>query len=104
MRKAVLVIHGIGEQKPMETLRKFVKSVLNPGEMYYSAPEKMSDNIEMRRLKGTNQRKVDFYEYYWAHLMEGTKLSHVFSWLWNLLKRRRSDVPDSLFSVWILCR
>lgn len=28
MRQAVLVIHGIGDQKPMETIRSFVDAVI----------------------------------------------------------------------------
>jgi len=40
-RQAVLVIHGIGEQKPMETLRSFVSAVL-PGEGVFSKPDTIS--------------------------------------------------------------
>ena len=40
MKQAVVLIHGIGEQKPMDTVRGFVESVLPPsvndGEQYWS--------------------------------------------------------------------
>ena len=28
MRQAVIIIHGIGEQKPMDTLRSFVRNIV----------------------------------------------------------------------------
>ena len=40
---AVVIIHGIGEQRPMETLRSFVEAVLpdppQGGEKYFSRPD-----------------------------------------------------------------
>ena len=97
-RQAVVLIHGIGEQRPMETLRGFVDAFLKPG-TYHSKPDTLSDTYEMRRLKlrklASDDPKVaslnvdwpetDFYEYYWAHHMYGTTIAHIFSWLWRVL-------------------
>src|SRR6186713_2310699 len=97
-RQAVVLIHGIGEQRPTETLRGFVGAFLAPGS-YHSKPDTLSDTYEMRRLKlrkldSTDPRvqslnadwpETDFYEYYWAHQMYGTTIAHIASWLWRVL-------------------
>jgi hypothetical protein len=98
-RQAVVLIHGIGEQRPMETLRAFVSAFLEDG-TYHSKPDMLSDTDEMRRLKlrkfvaddpakSTNPDwpETDFYEYYWAHQMYGTTISHVVSWLRRIMFR-----------------
>jgi len=96
-----VIIHGIGEQRPMATLRSFVGALLDrfdghgrprnrPGDRYYSKPDQISDSYELRRIKlrraGAAPRRfdwpeTDFYEYYWAHQMYGTTASHVLRWL-----------------------
>ena len=96
-RQAVVLIHGIGEQRPMETLRAFVAAFLEPG-TFHSKPDTLSDTYEMRRLKlrklvssdpklavNPDWPETDFYEYYWAHQMYGTTIAHIASWLWRVL-------------------
>lgn len=94
-RQAVVLIHGIGEQRPMETLRGFVKTFLAPG-TYYSKPDTLSASYELRRIKlrrsvreavNTDWPETDFYEYYWAHQMYGTRISHVLAWLFRAMFR-----------------
>ena len=95
-RQAVVFIHGMGEQRPMETLRRFVKALL-PGGAYYSKPDEISDSYELRRLKlrrrpaddpeAKDWPDTDFYEYYWAHYMYGTLISHIVSWGWLVMNR-----------------
>jgi hypothetical protein len=99
-RQAVLLIHGIGEQRPMDTLRDFVAAFLKHG-TYHSKPDTLSDSFELRRLKlrklvserpdeksvNADWPETDFYEYYWAHQMYGTTVSHVTSWLLRIMGR-----------------
>ncbi|MGH8595360.1 MAG: hypothetical protein ACREXT_01730, partial [Gammaproteobacteria bacterium] len=96
-RQAVVLIHGIGEQRPMDTLRAFVGSLLKK-ETYYSKPDELSGSFELRRLKlrrsidsapPINARwpETDFYEYYWAHQMYGTVISHITGWIWRVMWR-----------------
>jgi hypothetical protein len=113
-KQAVLIIHGIGEQRPMGTLRGFVETVwtsdsevhhkyAKPG--VFSKPDEISGSFELRRLTTTSDRKgvlTDFYEFYWAHLMEGTILSHVVMWLRSLLLRWPWNVPAALRGAWFL--
>ena len=110
MRQAVVIIHGIGEQLPMETLRGFVKAVVEPpqtgGRPFYSKPDRISDTLELRRLTAnknyTKENPTDFYELYWQHLMTGTTFAHIQAWLGKLLLRRPHSVPRRLRPAWRL--
>lgn len=91
-RQAVVLIHGIGEQRPMATLRAFVEWLLpahDKNRDYYSKPDQISDSFELRRIKLKRLKdwpETDFYEYYWAHQMHGTTVSHVVRWLGRVLR------------------
>ena len=106
-KQAVILIHGIGDQRPMDTLRRFVNSVLGKSRIpnqssYWSKPDTLSESFELRRLQTVNRRvKTHFYEFYWAHEIQDSKLSDLWSWLKVLLKRRWSDVPQSIRKLWL---
>jgi hypothetical protein len=112
IRQAVVIVHGIGEQRPMETLRGFVRGVIGIDRNqkknlpFYSKPDRISDSLELRRLtvdkKYTGDTPTDFYELYWQHLMTGTTLSHIQSWLEMLLLRQFKSVPQRLRLWWCL--
>jgi hypothetical protein len=108
MKQAVVIIHGIGEQKPMSTLRSFVRAVLGPPpagrDNYWSKPDPMSELFELRRLQAIGRPKTQFYEYYWAYNVEGTTIWQVVAWLWSLICRSGKDVPRSALSLWWLLR
>ena len=103
---AVVIIHGIGEQRPMDTLRGFVESVLSVpkqgGEKYYSRPDPLSESFELRVLQNREQPRVHFFEYYWADKVSGSKYKHVLAWITTLLFRPPWKVPGPLLPVWIL--
>jgi hypothetical protein len=108
MRQAVVVIHGIGEQRPMDTVRGFVDATMplpsNPIKpKFWSKPNPMSELFELRKLVTPQSRTMpptDFYEYYWAYQAQGTKFVHVISWAWILLVRRPKNVPHHLKVLW----
>ncbi|VVN38880.1 hypothetical protein PS664_05284 [Pseudomonas fluorescens] len=105
MKQAVVVIHGIGEQRPMDTLHSFVDAMIpadTPGgtPFYWSKPDRLSRNFDLRVLKSSGRTSTDFYEYYWAHKMQGTKFGHLLSWLWDSFKRPRRDIPDAIVPFW----
>lgn len=140
---AVLLIHGIGDQKPMATLKRFVEAVisdpasnstfegdhkcnlkerqasedgdrkddkiLKSEPIYWSKPDDISGLFELRRLQvkkpgpPRGRPMLEFYEYYWAHKMEGNALSHSLQWINNLLFRWPSTVPVALRRLWGLC-
>lgn len=111
-RQAVIIIHGMGEQRPMDTLRSFVDSLKNHlGEQddsekkarVWSKPDGISEIYETRRLtlSSTRNRPItDFYEFYWAHNMRDTKFKDFFTWIFKLLFSRGSKIPFRLLSVW----
>ncbi|MFJ2407584.1 hypothetical protein ACIOMR_00300 [Pseudomonas sp. NPDC087814] len=105
MKQAVIVIHGIGEQRPMDTLRGFVEAAI-PADtpeatpFYWSKPDRFSRNFDLRVLKSAGRNTTDFYEYYWAHKMQGTKVGHLLSWLWDIFKRPRRDIPTAIVPIW----
>lgn len=109
-RQAVVVIHGIGEQQPMSTLRGFVASVCagKSGEKvrFYSKPDELSELYELRRLSVYARSKYisDFFEYYWAHNLRGTKLSHLSTWALRLMWRSPASIPARIrwlyFFMW----
>ncbi|OQY97765.1 MAG: hypothetical protein B6D35_14115 [Candidatus Brocadia sp. UTAMX2] len=113
-KQAVVLIHGIGEQVPMDTLRGFVEAVWvtdsslrwpNKPAQAWSKPDAISGNFELRRLTTADNRdkkRTDFFEFYWAHLMEGTTLSHVGAWAKVLVLRWPWRVPRQLRGIWYL--
>jgi hypothetical protein len=106
-----VLIHGIGEQRPLGTLRGFVAAFLDK-DTYHSKPDTLSDSYELRRFKLRRAEKwrgapedvnidwpeTDFYEYYWAHQMYGTTASHLVTWLlrtlWRGLRIILRPLPD----------
>lgn len=113
-KQAVVVIHGIGEQRPMATLRGFVDAVWTRDESVHhkygvatvwSKPDTVSGSFELHRLTtGRNAKEVrtDFFELYWAHLMHSTGWRHVTAWAKTLLVRWPWKVPRSLLGAWLL--
>ena len=109
---AVVFIHGIGEQKPMDEVRSFAKAVLpgpEPPPKYHSKPNKMSPIYELRKLQNRykpGEPRIHFFEYYWAHRAEGTTLAHVLGWAKNLFLRLPWHVSRNwsviYFLSWIL--
>lgn len=95
-KQAVLVIHGIGSQRPMETLGTFVDQVWNgPTDKIWYKPDTRARNFDLSQIVAMKgDTRTDFYELYWAHLMEGTRFYSVWSWfLHNLLERATSEMP-----------
>jgi hypothetical protein len=113
-KQAVLLIHGVGFQRPMRTLRGFVEAVWTsdptlrrpyvPSQVW-SKPDTVSENFELRRLttaQNTHGIRTDFFEFYWAHLLAGTTLEQVFLWLRSLLWRNPLRIPRPLRVAWII--
>ncbi len=122
-RQAVVVIHGMGEQVPMDTLRGFVNTTWvtdesliprnrpdsNNGQQrlenpVWGKPDRRNRSYELRRLtteSAKNGVKTDFYEFYWAHLMHGTTWEHFKAWFGDLLWRSPKRVPKDVFKAWL---
>lgn len=94
-KTAVVVIHGVGEQRPMGTVRSFVRFFA--GDFFRSKPDTLADLFELRRLSTYARAESDavaaarvvlsdyptdivFYEYYWAFHYRDTKPALVIRW------------------------
>lgn len=70
----------------------------------WSKPDARNDSFELRRItteKAKNDKTFDFYELYWADLMQGTTWEHIHTWIRKLLMRPLSKVPKRLFGAWV---
>lgn len=97
-RQAVVVIHGIGNQRPLSTV-KALTHALDPEKERWSKPDQFSQSYELLRfqLERTRDRpRTDFFELYWADKVPGTKLGHTLAWARSILLRRPSQVGPRL--------
>jgi len=113
-RQAVVLIHGIGEQLPTETTRKFVHTVCpcqetgisNDGSPYIlrSGPDRKSKSFELIRIRAESNtgKQTDFYEFYWADLVAETKLSKIYKWIGGILKKWPYRATSSVKLAWAL--
>lgn len=110
-RQAVVLIHGIGEQMPLHTLKRFVENVwaLDPEShaeegRFWSKPDPLSGSVVLPKLvaRARGGALTDFFEFYWAHYMTETKLSHVLAWARVLLLRWPWGLPPRLRWVWLV--
>jgi hypothetical protein len=95
-RQAVVVIHGIGNQQPMDTLRSFVSRLLQPNDKMYSSPNRLTDNLELRKLS-IGHKNTDFYEFYWANLVKDVPITDILVWMLKLIYSRK--LPHRLKKV-----
>lgn len=100
LRTAVLVVHGMGSQRPLETVRGVIDAVWFKSddrtvcdEKLWSHPEPSGVDIDLTVMTTNDfadkagKRAADFHELYWAHLMSETKPVAVLLWLFELARR-----------------
>jgi len=86
-KTAIVVIHGMGNQYPMDTISDFVENLFDG--IKFSTPERVSGSLDHRKLIGFHKKiQYDCYEYYWAHLVKEPDLSNTIFWLYRLLWRK----------------
>ena len=98
-KTAIVVIHGMGNQYPMETITDFVENLFD--KEIYSSPERISGSFDHRKLIGFHEGKqYDCYEYYWAHLIKEPTASDTIFWLYNLIwKKEPSERLNEYLSI-----
>jgi hypothetical protein len=97
-RTAVLVVHGMGSQRPLDTVRGVVDAVWLRGDhsargerRTWNHPELGGVDIDLpvittNFVPETDHRRIDFHELYWAHLMSETRAVAVLLWLFELAR------------------
>jgi hypothetical protein len=121
--QAVVVIHGMGEQIPMDMLKDFVASVWqkddtitanrlpHPTEVW-SKPDARTGSLELRRITTRESIasrpefpsgvRTDFYELYWADLTAGATWDSLKAWVRSLLFRPLNRVPPDVRVAWLM--
>jgi hypothetical protein len=100
-RTAVLVVHGMGSQRALDTVRGVVNAVWldkdeEPGpddKRFWLHPERKQNDLDLSVITTSeveetpDKRSVDFHELYWAHLMSETRAVAVLLWLFELVRK-----------------
>jgi hypothetical protein len=97
-RQAVVVVHGIGSQRPQSTLRSFTDALIDRSDRF-NKPDLLAESFELRRyqLERTRTRpRTDLFELYWANKVPGTKVGQTVSWLRSIVLRPPGDVDKPL--------
>lgn len=113
IRTAVVVVHGMGEQRPLETLNRFVRTALAPlggKRIYYSRPARLTGSYEARRhlaiRRGPRdspaQGQTEIFEYHWSYLLTGNILGDLLPTTARLLLRPPWRVPAALRGLWTI--
>lgn len=117
VRQAVVIVHGMGEQRPLDMLNKFIEAVIPSGRSaapsddpdFYSRPDEVTDSYESRRYlapAGANRdgteryAQTEFFEYHWAHLMQGNQLRDMWSTFRRMMLQWPWRVPRGLRGIW----
>lgn len=112
-RQAIVVVHGQGQQRPMGTIRDFVKVLWtnNPdvvpeppnGRETWIVPDDKSGLYELQRITTPphdDGRRTDFFELYYADLLADTPLRNLWRWLVRLLWVDPAAVPKRMHWPW----
>ena len=117
-RTAVLVIHGIGNQRPLETLRaaadaiystdpRYIVDGTDPrlwltfdrddGDQDLDLPMLTTSNLA---AEGESAHYVDFHECYWAHLMDEARFVAVPLWLFEIVRKGPARMAARIRLLW----
>jgi hypothetical protein len=106
-RVAVVVVHGLGEQRPLATMRTFVETYARGrGAPVWSVPDRCDRSFELHTFVVPAQQsagglpQMDFYEGYWAAQMRGTRVSHLLRWAQRLVLRWPASLPRRVRWLW----
>lgn len=104
VRTAVVLVHGLLERRPMDTLDAFAKTVLTPQASewdYHGQPLEATDSYEARRYISPSAG-VELFEYDWSFLMSTSRYAGFVPAFGRVFLRRPRHVPDQLFGIWRL--
>jgi pimeloyl-ACP methyl ester carboxylesterase len=82
-RQAIILIHGIGEQRPMDTALNFARSIAGENDIRQK-PTPFGIQGETQRIsikESRYQPRTDIFEYYWAHRFRSNRLSTIKRWV-----------------------
>ena len=112
-RIAVVFVHGQGQQTPMTDVLDLAESVWRtepraagsePLAPVYSVPIYDGDDAEQRRVvteeveTAGGKVQVDFFQFYWADLMQGNRFDQLWAWFVGLVQKdpRTNVIPPAI--------
>lgn len=113
-RQAVVIVHGMGEQRPLDTLTEFIGAAIEADRygrrLFYSRPDQVVDSYESRRFLappaysrgGEIRAQTEFFEYHWAHLMQDNRLDDLWPTFRRMLLAPPWYVPAGLRVLWAI--
>jgi hypothetical protein len=127
-RQAIVVVHGQGQQRPMGTVRDFVERLWqrnpdledepeeattaagtgteHPGKSkereFWIVPDGKTGLFELQRVTTPDYkgRRTDFFELYYADLLDNTPFRNLWRWLQRLVFINKDDIPPRMRLVW----
>lgn len=117
-KQAIVVVHGMGEQRPMGMMRRIVdtlwttdKSVLNAGDRHigpdgnksWIVPDLKTGSHDLQRITtppAKDGKRTDFYEFYYADVLDDAKLRNLWRWLLRIIMVRPEYVADRMVWPW----
>ena len=109
LRQAIVFIHGMGEQRPLETVRAGAFAAIPPRSdelpRFFSHPDDITHGYDARVYVAHWNTPVRTYvfEYHWAHLMTGNKVSHLSRLVRRVMWRVPVlQLPLRLVPFWVL--
>ncbi|MCC2107563.1 MAG: hypothetical protein KDJ40_08330 [Hyphomicrobiales bacterium] len=125
-RQAIVLVHGMGEQIPMETVRDFATAVWASDRDLHSSDEKKAGQLfsvpdsttgsrELRRISTRKSRRRhsdvnddndeyavrnEFFELYWADSTTDTTWADFLGWYVRLVVRWPSEAPKAVRWIW----
>lgn len=110
-RTAVLIVHGIGNQRPLDTLRGVVrtvwttdKAVSGPKADHWLHFDRIHGDVDLPVVTTSavvgHDHQIEFHELYWAHAMAGTRLPAVLLWLFDFVRKGSQPLRRDLVRLW----
>ena len=114
-RQAIVIVHGQGQQRPMGTMRDFVRTLwttdgglqppMAPGTVerdIWVVPDGKSGLLDLQRITtaAAGGRKTDFFELYYADLLDDTPFRKLWRWMQRLLWISPNDVTPAMRWPW----
>lgn len=117
-KQAIVVVHGMGEQRPMGMMRRIVetlwttdKSMLPEGARHagpdgnksWIVPDCKTGSHDLQRITtppAKDGKRTDFFEFYYADILGDASLSNLWRWLLRIVIVRPQFVTDRMVWPW----
>ncbi len=117
-KQAVIVVHGMGEQRPMGTMRTIVDALWTTdasielddpqnrdadGNKSWIVPDIKTGSHDLQRITTPamrDGRRTDFFEFYYADILDNAKLKNLWRWLMRVIKVKPEFVLERMVWPW----